>query len=105
MPKTVKRSLKLHPTLRESVLLDVEARAEYESFKLQLHLADQMKKLREKADLTQEDIADKLQTKKSVIARLEAAGGRNKHSPSIKTLVRYANAIGYNLEVKLVAAT
>lgn len=96
-----KRSLDWHRELKESVLQDEEARAEYEAFKLQLELADKMKNLRSKADITQEEIADKLHTKKSVIARLEAAGGRGKHSPSLKTLVKYANAIGYHLEVKL----
>lgn len=97
----VKRSRKLHEELRQSVLNDEEAYAEYEAFKLQLELSDKMKASREKADFTQEDIAEKLHTKKSVIARLEAAGGKGKHSPSLKTLVKYAAAIGYKLEIKL----
>lgn len=101
----VRRSRTLHQELKQSVLNDDKARAEYEAFKLQLELAEKMKKSREKAHLTQEDIADKLHTQKSVIARLEAAGGRGKHSPSLKTLVRYANAIGYSLEIKLKRAT
>lgn len=96
-----KRSKKWHEELKQSVLNDEEARAEYEAFKLQLDLANQMKKSREKACLTQEALAEKLHTQKSVIARLEAAGGRGKHSPSLKTLVKYANAIGCHLEIKL----
>lgn len=100
-----KRSLNLHKKLKKSVLDDEEARVEYEAFRLQLDLADQLKKSRKKAHLTQDDIADKMHTNKSVIARLEAAGGRGKHSPSLKTLSRYANAIGYNLEIKLKRAT
>jgi ribosome-binding protein aMBF1 (putative translation factor) len=96
-----KRSLNWHDELRQSVLDDDEMRAEYEAFKLQLDLAEQLKKSRKKADMTQDDIADKMHTNKSVIARLEAAGGRGKHSPSLKTLSKYASAIGYNLEVKL----
>lgn len=96
-----KRSLDWHCELKQSVLDDPEMRAEYDAFKLQLELADKMKKSREQAHLTQEEIADKLHTQKSVIARLEAAGGRGNHSPSLKTLVKYANAIGYQLEIKL----
>jgi len=36
----------------------------------------------------------------SAIARLESAA--SKHSPSIATLRRYAKALGYKLEVRLV---
>ncbi len=101
----VKRSVKWHDKLKQSVLKDDEARAEYNAFSLQLKLAEQMKKSREKAQFTQEELANKLHTKKSVIARLEAGGGKGKHSPSLRTLVRYANAIGYDFEFKLKRAT
>ncbi len=96
-----KRSLKQHDELRQSVLSDEQSRAEYEAFTLQLKLAEQLKKSRKKAAMTQDDIANKMCTNKSVIARLEAAGGRGKHSPSLKTLSKYASAIGYKLEIKL----
>jgi DNA-binding XRE family transcriptional regulator len=96
-----KRSGEWHKQLRETVLADDESRAEYEAFKLQLELAEKLKTSRKKAELTQEDIAKKMHTNKSVIARLEAAGGRGKHSPSLKTLSKYANAIGYSLEFTL----
>jgi len=43
-----RRSLKWHDELRQSVLDDNEARAEYEAFKLQLELAEQLKKSRKK---------------------------------------------------------
>ena len=41
-------------------------------------------------------------TQPSVVARLEAGGGRQKHSPSIATLEKYAEAVGCHLEIKLV---
>ncbi|PIQ43486.1 MAG: transcriptional regulator [Gammaproteobacteria bacterium CG11_big_fil_rev_8_21_14_0_20_46_22] len=96
-----KRSTKWHDELKQSVLSDDEARTEYKAFKLQLELAETLKQSRQKADMTQDDIAEKMHTKKSVIARLEAAGGRGKHSPSLKTLSKYASALGFNLEIKL----
>jgi len=96
-----KRALKWHEELKKSVFDDDESFAEYEAFKLQLDLADQLKKSRKKAEMTQDDIANKMHTNKSVIARLEAAGGRGKHSPSLKTLSKYASAMGYHLEIKL----
>jgi len=43
-------------------------------------------------------------TQPSVVARLEAGGGRQKHSPSIATLQKYADAVGCHLEIKMVRA-
>lgn len=97
-----RRSTKWHDELRKEVLSDAESRAEYEAFKLQLELADKLKKARKKAHLTQENVAERMDTQKPVVARLEAAGGKGKHSPSLKTLVKYAEAIGYHVQVKLV---
>lgn len=41
-------------------------------------------------------------TKTSAVARLEAGGGNKKHSPSIATLQKYAQAVGCQLEIRLV---
>ena len=98
------RNTNWHDELKASVLNDSEALAEYEAFKLQLKLADDMKHLRSDAHLTQEDMAEKLHTTKSAIARLESAGGRGRHSPSIKTVAKYAAALGCTLELKFKAA-
>ncbi len=98
-----RRSTEWHKTLKKDVLSDPEARAEYEAFKLQLELADQLKHERKKAHLTQENVAEQMATQKPVVARLEAAGGRGRHSPSLKTLVKYATAVGCRLQVKLVS--
>ena len=40
-------------------------------------------------------------TTKSAVSRLEGVG---KHSPSMSTLKRYANAVGCHVEVRLVPA-
>ena len=50
------------------------------------------------AGLTQEAVARSMGTTKSVVSRLEATG---KHSPSIRTLRRYASAVGCHLEIRL----
>lgn len=97
-----KRSTKWHDQLKKETLSDPAAYAEYKAFKLQLKVAEQLKGAREKAHLTQETVAKRMETQKPVVARLEAAGGRGKHSPSLKTLVKYANAVGYNITIKLV---
>ena len=98
-----KRSTQWHETLKKEVLSDPQARAEYAAFKLQLELAAQLKQGRKEADLTQENVAERMHTQKPVVARLEAAGGKGKHSPSLRTLVKYANAINCRIQIKLVA--
>ncbi|EKE01301.1 MAG: DNA-binding protein [uncultured bacterium] len=98
----VKRSLTAHQKLKQSMLRDPVARAEYEAFKLELEVAEQLKTAREKVHLSQSDVANQMQTHKPAIARLEAAGGKGKHSPTIKTLSKFATAIGFDLRVKLV---
>lgn len=57
-------------------------------------------KARAEAGLSQAEVAARIGTTQSAVARLEAAGGG--HSPSIATLQRYASALGYKLQVRLV---
>lgn len=71
----------------------------YEALELEYQLASQMLKARSRAGLTQDAVAEIMGTTKSAISRLEAAG---KHAPSISTLRRYAEAVGCDLQVKLV---
>jgi DNA-binding XRE family transcriptional regulator len=97
-----KRSKSLHNALKKHVYNDPEAYAEYQAFNLQLELAEQMKKARERMDLTQEDVAEMMHTKKQAISRLESATDEHKNSPSLKTLIKYAVAIGYKLQIKFV---
>jgi len=49
--------------------------------------------------LTQEAVAALMGTTKSAVSRLEAAG---KHTPSLTTLKKYAQAVGCRLEIRLV---
>lgn len=58
-----------------------------------------MLKARPRAGLTQNAVAERMVITKSAISRLESAA---EHAPSIATLKRYANAIGYALQVRLV---
>lgn len=49
--------------------------------------------------VTQVSIAKKIGSPKSVVSRLESS--KNKHSLSLNTLIRYADALGYRLRIKL----
>jgi DNA-binding XRE family transcriptional regulator len=57
---------------------------------------------RMRAGLTQEEVAEAMGTTKSAVSRLEAAG---KHSPSVSTLKKYAQAVGCDVEIRLVSAS
>lgn len=75
-------------------------RREYEGLKEEFELLDEILKARAEAGLTQAELAARIGTTQSAVARLETAMG--KHSPSIGTLKRYASALGYRLQVRLV---
>lgn len=65
----------------------------YESFKIGIEL----RKAREEAGITQEELARRLKTKKSAISRIE------NHSEDIRlsTLKSYLEAVGKNLHLRI----
>ena len=71
----------------------------YDALALEYQVAGQMLKARSRAGLTQDAVAERMGTTKSAVSRLESAG---KHAPSLATLKRYAQAVGCELQVKLV---
>ncbi len=87
-----------HEELKAKALEDPEVRAEYERLQPEFELI----RARIATGKTQEEVAKLMRTTKSAISRLENGGGKKKHMPSIDTLRRYANAIGYDLKIQLV---
>lgn len=71
----------------------------YDALDTEYRLIGEMLQARTRAGLTQDAVADRMGTTKSAVSRLEAIG---KHSPSLATLKRYADAVGCDLRVKLV---
>jgi transcriptional regulator with XRE-family HTH domain len=61
---------------------------------------DEVLKARAATGLTQAQVAARIGTTQSAIARLESAEAR--HSPSIATLQKYAKALGYRVRIRLV---
>jgi transcriptional regulator with XRE-family HTH domain len=66
-------------------------------------LLRELLKARQKAGVSQAEIAKLMGTKTPAITRIESSLISGKHSPSIATLKKYANALGCHLEIKLVA--
>lgn len=91
-----------HKELRKKLLSNPEVKAEFDALKEEFSLFDELLKARMEAGLTQAEVARRMGTKTPAVARLEAGGGNKKHSPSISTLRKYANAVGCRLEIRLV---
>jgi predicted transcriptional regulator len=64
-----------------------------------LRLAERLREMREKQDLSQEEVANRIGTKRSVIARLEKPGYQKY---TLTTLKRVARAMGYSIRVEFV---
>lgn len=92
-----------HAELKRRALANDEVRAEYENLGPEFNLLRQMLQARQKAGLSQSDVAQRMGTKAPAITRLESALTSGKHSPSLATLKRYANAVGCELEIKLIS--
>ena len=58
---------------------------------------------RRKAGMSQADVAERMGTKAPAVTRLETSLVSGKHSPSIATLKKYAQALGCHLEIRLVS--
>lgn len=76
---------------------DPEFRAAYDALEEEFAIASQVIEARTRAGLTQEELAKRMHTSQSSIARLE--GGRSK--PSVSTLEKLAEATGSKLRVTL----
>lgn len=74
---------------------DPEFVKEYEALEEEFSLASALISARSQADMTQEDVAKKMATSQSYIAKLE--GGAV--SPTMKALKRYAAATGSRLKI------
>jgi DNA-binding XRE family transcriptional regulator len=88
-----------HKTFLKKALKRKEFRKSYEDLEEEYRLARKMLAARSRMGLTQEEVADLMGTTKSAVSRLEATG---KHTPSLTTLNKYAQAVGCRLEIKLI---
>jgi transcriptional regulator with XRE-family HTH domain len=89
-----------HSRLRAKALRRKGVRDEFDRLRGEFALLDEFLKARAENGLTQADVARRIGTTQSAVARLES--GRGKHSPSLATLSRYAEALGCELQIRLV---
>ena len=89
-----------HKELKARALERADVKAEYARLDEEFTLLDEFLKARAAAGITQAEVAERIGTTQSAVARLESGGG--KHSPSLATLQKYARALGCRLELRLV---
>jgi predicted transcriptional regulator len=84
--------------IKAELMADEEFRREYEGLDEEFSVAAQLIEARMKANLTQDEVARRMGTTQSVVARLESGSPL----PSLRSLKRYASAIGGKLEIRVV---
>ncbi len=90
-----------HKKLKEHALKRADVKSEYKRLgEEEFALLDEFLKARAAARISQSQVAERMGTTQSAIARLES--GRGKHSPSLATLRKYARALGCRLDLRLV---
>jgi transcriptional regulator with XRE-family HTH domain len=69
----------------------------YDTLEDELALASQLIEARSRAGFTQADVAERMGTSQSTVARLESGGAK----PSLSTLKRFAQATGARVRITL----
>jgi len=92
--------MKTFKQMGQEWMKDPEFRKEYDALEDEFQYYDELLKARKRAGMTQEQIAEKMGTKREAVTRIEPLRGRT--SPSMKTLKKYAEAVGCKLQIKLV---
>jgi len=85
---------------KQKALANSEVKKEYEELSPLYKLRKELIALRIQAGLTQEELAEILHTKKSNISRLENVNAP--YSPKLSTIEKYADAVGYKVEINFV---
>lgn len=92
-----------HDEMIASMLANPKVRAEYERIEREeMPMLDAILSVRKDAKLSQEAVAKRMNVSPPVVSRLERALLTGSPSPSIRTLQKYAKAVGKRVQVSLV---
>ncbi len=83
-------------TLHRRWSRDAAYKAAYDALEGEFNLAAALIEARSKAELTQEQVAARMQTSQAYVAKLEGS----RVNPSVKTLRRFAAATGTRLTIR-----
>jgi len=82
---------------RKRLLANPKVKAEYDRLGPQFELSIELVEARTRAKLTQKQVAKRMKTTQSVVAKLESGWSM----PSTRSVERYAKAIGARIQYKL----
>jgi DNA-binding XRE family transcriptional regulator len=82
---------------KRKMLKDPAVKKEYDALEEEFALARELIGARAKANLTQNQVARRMGTSQSAVARMESGRGL----PSTTSLIKYARAVGRKIEIKL----
>lgn len=89
--------MKSFQSFRKKAMKIPAVKTEYERLAAEFALARQLIGARAKAKLSQEEVARRMGTSQSAVARMES--GRS--LPSTASLLKYARAVGRHIEIRL----
>jgi predicted transcriptional regulator len=93
--------MRTYEEMKAIALSNPVVRAEFDRIEREeMPMLDAILKARKDAKLTQEQVAKRMGVSTPVVSRLESALITGKHSPSIATLKRYAEAMGKRLDIR-----
>lgn len=91
-----------HAYAEEAGKHDPAFREAYEGMADEFAALAELLRARQRAGLTQTELAERMGVSQPVVARIEGSIGSRKHAPSLATLRKYAEACGQRLEIRLV---
>lgn len=83
--------------VRDKMMQDPEVSKAYEQMKPEFEVAEALIEARLKAELTQSEVAKRMHTTQSVVARLESG----KRLPSLQTIYKYAHAVNRRISLNI----
>lgn len=91
-----------HRQMVEAWKKDPEFKTAYDELETEFSLLRELLAARRRAGLTQAGVAKRMKTRATAVTRLETALSAKRHSPTLATLKKYAQAVGCKLELRLV---
>ena len=79
---------------------DPAFREAYEGMADEFAALAELLRARQRAGLTQTELAERMGVSQPVVARIESSIGSRKHAPSLATLRKYADACGQKLVIR-----
>ena len=89
--------MKTLKTIKRELLADAATRADYKAMADEFAIARELIAARARAGMSQGEVAQRMGTTQSVVARLESG----KRPPSMRTVQRFAQAVGGHLVLRI----